>query len=69
MSSGFGPKSYAKFFKAGVFMSVRYRSRSRTNLFLVLVLSLFCILLIGFGVSLCFIGVVDRMEIQLSYQG
>jgi len=33
-------------------MSVRYRSRSRTNLFLVLVLSLFCILLIGFGVFL-----------------
>ncbi|EOS61459.1 hypothetical protein C814_01379 [Anaerotruncus sp. G3(2012)] len=49
-------------------MSVRYRSRSRTNLFLVLVLSLFCILLIGFGVFLFFRGGIDRNEIQRIYQ-
>ena len=47
---------------------VRYRSRSRTNLFLVLVLSLFCILLIGFGVFLFFRGGIDRNEIQRIYQ-
>ncbi len=49
-------------------MSVKYRSRSRTNLLLVLTLSLFCILLIGFGVFLFFRGGIGGNEIQRIYQ-
>lgn len=49
-------------------MSVRHRSRSRTSRFLIWTLSLFCILVIGFGVFLFFRNGIGGNEIQRIYQ-